>query len=109
MSSYILNANSLKLIGFNFNGGFIDRVSWRTFFNAVFSMPREQLANLTLEFSGAPNYSSWSQDIFRAWRESAGGQKIRIIQCPLEYGYYRHIFHQIGFLQDMAIEHYVDA
>ena len=99
MSSYIHNAKSLKLIGFNLIG-FIDGVSWRTFFNAVFSMPREQLANLTLEFSGAPIRP---QDIFRAWRESAGGQKIRIIKCS------HHNIHQIGFLQDMAIEHYVNA
>ena len=95
LTSSIQSAKSLRLI--RFKGGF-HFTTYRHFFNAVFSTPTNQLADLTLDFSECTmdhdwSYNSWSECIIQAWRENAGGQKIKSIRCSNCSG-----------LQDMATE-----
>ena len=76
MSTSIEKAVSLRQIGFTrwpySNSNFNESVP--QFFSALFSMPREQLATITLDLEGMHNGAIGV--VFQAWKEKAGGQKI---------------------------------
>ena len=76
MSTSIEKAVSLRQIGFTrcpySNSSFDESVA--QFFSALFSMPREQLATITLDLEGMHNGAIGV--VFQAWKEKAGGQKI---------------------------------
>ena len=76
MSTSIEKAVSLRQIGFTrcpYSNSIFDE-SVAQFFSALFSMPREQLATITLDLEGMHNGAIGV--VFQAWKEKAGGQKI---------------------------------
>ena len=52
---------------------------FRSFFNVLFSMPKEQLAEFTLDLSENRFYCHHEQDIVKAWKANAHGQKLKKI------------------------------
>ena len=108
MSSSIQHAKALRRVGLekriNYDG------DSQLFFNALFSIPRQQLANLTLDISELPlgdqdesqsraieEEDSTTKDIIRAWQENAKGQKIRRIKCRFEYKRFRDMATELNY------------
>lgn len=56
------------------------------FFNALFSMPKEQLAELTLELKRSSCVSLIQQAIVKSWEARSKGQKIKKLTCLIYYG-----------------------
>ena len=52
---------------------------FQSFFNILFSMPKEQLSEFTLDLSENRFYFYHEQDIVKAWKANARGQKLKKI------------------------------
>ena len=84
MSGSIHNALSLRKISFEAQGyeGFSFNSSryFRSFFAALFNMPKEWLGNLALDFSESLISSSVMDNVVEEWKANARGQKLRAIR-----------------------------
>ena len=52
---------------------------FQSFFNVLFSIPKEQLSEFTLDLSENRFYFHHEQDIVKAWKANARGQKLKKI------------------------------
>lgn len=84
MSGSIHNALSLRKISFEAQGyeGFSYNSSryFRSFFAALYNMPKEWLGNLALDFSESLISSSVMDNVVEEWKANARGQKLRAIR-----------------------------
>ena len=108
MSSSIQHAQSLRLEELiNYDGG---RPAIFQCPVAFLGIPRQQLANLTLDISELPlgdqdesqsraieEEDSTTKDIIRAWQENAKGRRIRRIKCRFEYKRFRDMATELNY------------
>ena len=98
MSCSVQNAKSLQTVAFK--GMDYHKRDCRPFFNALFSLPREQLVSLTLDISELPHrfkphLQQVCMDIINSWKENAREQKIKKIKCRFKYSDFQVIANKL--------------
>ena len=101
LSSSLQNAKSLSVVGFMCKGRYdscLNAKYFIPFFNALFSLPSHQLANLTLDV--AFQYVENRDIFFRAsivdtWKQKAYGQKIKSIVCRPAFSMFQDMTNEL--------------
>ena len=60
----------------------------RPFFDTLFSMPKDQLVEFTLELISNTDFDYLQHDIFNAWKANSGGQKLKKFIHTIRPTYY---------------------
>ena len=69
----------------HFEDFYSTRINFRSFFDTLFSMPKERLINITLEIVGVRNFDQ--EDIVESWRTNSKGNKLKKFLFRISPGY----------------------